>query len=302
MTAIPAAAQSVADGGAGEQPAPVVACGPRLALARALQTTLEVERLIALFAQHAARLVASEGLEFAAAGPGPPVTLGTPADHRHVRELVLGGRRLGRITFSRRRPFSTQELRILEHLLEDLRHPLHNAIRYREAMQAATRDPLTGAGNRAGLERTLARETELARRHGGALALLMADLDRFKRVNDRFGHLAGDRVLRAVTRCLTGCVRRSDPVFRYGGEEFCVVLSRTGPDGARRLARRVREAVERLRIPAGSGTLRVSVSVGVASRSPGEGPAELIAKADAALYRAKRAGRGPPNPPPPATG
>ena len=273
--------------------------GSRLALARALQTTLEVEPLIAIFARHGARVVPHDGVEFTTAGGGPRVRIGEPAPQRHVRELRLGERRLGRIAFSRRRAFTARERHIVERLLVDLLHPLHNALRYHEALRAAARDPLTGLGNRSGLEAALARETGLVRRHGGALSVLMVDLDRFKRINDRFGHLAGDRVLRAVARCIAGCARRSDLVFRYGGEEFCVVLSRTGPEGAWRLARRVREAVGALRLPTGSGTLRVSVSLGVASRSPGEGPADVIEKADVALYRAKRAGGDTVRPAPP---
>ena len=289
MTARPAARPDPAPG-AREGAAFPGGCGPRLALARALQTTLEVERLIAIFARHGARLVPHDGVEFTASATGPRVRIGERAPHRHVREVRLGGRRLGRVAFSRRHAFTARERRVVERLLEDLRHPLHNALRYHEALRAAARDPLTGLGNRSGLEAALARETALARRHGGALSVLMADLDRFKQVNDRFGHPAGDRVLRAVARCIAGCVRRSDLVFRYGGEEFCVVLGRTGPEGALRLARRVREAVGALRLPAGAGTLRVGVSLGVASWSPGEDAAAVIGKADAALYRAKRAG------------
>ena len=286
--------------GAREEAACPAECGRRLALARALQTTLEVEGLIAIFARHGARMVAHDGIEFTAPDAGPRVCVGEPAPHRHVREVTLGGRRLGRIAFSRRRAFTARERRIQERLVEDLLHPLHNALRYREALLAAARDPLTGLGNRRGLEAALARESGLARRHGDPLSLLMVDVDRFKRINDRFGHLAGDRVLRAVARCIAGCARRSDLVFRYGGEEFCVVLGRTGPEGARRLAGRVRAAVGALRLPMGSGTLRISVSLGVASRSPGEDPAALIGKADLALYRAKRAGGDTVRPAPPA--
>ena len=286
--------------GAREAAASPGECGRRLALARALQTTLEVERLIAIFALHGARVVTHDGIEFTPAGAGPRVRIGAPAPHRHVREVTLGGRRLGRIAFSRRRAFTARERRIQERLIEDLLHPLHNALRYQEALRAAARDPLTGLGNRCGLEAALARESGLARRHGDPLSLLMVDLDRFKRINDRFGHLAGDRVLQAVARCIAGCVRRSDLVFRYGGEEFCVLLGRTGPEGALRLARRVRAAVGEVRVPTGSGTLRVSVSLGVASRSPGEAPAEVIEKADLALYRAKRAGGDTVRPAPPA--
>ena len=289
-----------APGPAGEDPALRMDCEWRLGLAHALHTSLEVERLVEIFVHHSARIVACDALELSVAGApalaarGRPVCVfrtGRPAGHRHRVDLVLEGLAPGRITFSRRRPFAASETRALDAMAADLVHPLGNALRYREARQAAARDPLTGAANRSGLSRALEREIGLARRHGSALALCMVDVDRFKRINDRFGHLAGDRSLRAVAACIAGCIRDSDMLFRYGGEEFCIVLSRTGAGGARRLAERVRAAVHALRIPAGSETLRLTVSLGVASLSPGESAAALVEKADAALYRSKRAGR-----------
>lgn len=247
--------------------------------------------MIEIFARYSAGIVAHDAVGFSAARAALEVTSGRPGARHHRIDLMLGRRTLGRITFSRRHPFEDREARALEAMAADLAHPLDHALLYREARRAAARDPLTGAANRAHLEHTLEREVSLARRHGSALSLLMIDVDRFKHINDRFGHPVGDRSLAAIAACIVGRVRASDLLSRYGGEEFCVLLPRTGAGGAERLAERVRAAVEALRIPAGAETIRVTVSLGVASLAPADTAAELIAKADAALYRAKRRGR-----------
>ena len=263
----------------------------RLALAHALQTTLDPGRTVEIFARHGARVVAHDSVAFTEAEAAHEAGSGRPGAGRHDIELRLEERRLGTLTFARRHPFRIGEIRALEAMSADLARPLDNALRHREVREASTRDPLTGAATRALLEDTLEREASLVRRHGGALALLMIDVDRFKEINDRFGHPAGDRCLAAIAECIARRIRSSDVLFRYGGEEFCVLLPRTGEGGARRLAERVRSAVDALRIPAGEGTIRPTVSLGVAAALPGDDAAELMAKADAALYRAKRSGR-----------
>ncbi len=272
-------------------PALRIDCAWRLALARAFLTTLDPRRTLEVFARHSAEIVAHDAVEFTAATPALRMSCGRPGPCRHLVELRLAGRGLGHLTFSRRRPFEADEITALETMSGDLALPLDNALRHREAREAATRDPLTGAANRGQLARMLEREVGLVRRHGGALALLMVDIDHFKGINDRFGHATGDRSLVAVADCIAGCVRGSDVLFRYGGEEFCVLLPRTDARGAWRLAERVREAVGALRIPAASEAIRLTASLGVASLAAADDAADLLRKADAALYRSKRSGR-----------
>ena len=284
---------SLAHAGApiGEDPMLRIDSAWRLDLALSLQTTLDIGCTVELFARHSATIVPHDAVVFAAPQAALSVTKGRPGACGHSVELVLDKRPLGCLTFSRRGPFEPGEILALEAMAADLTRPLDNALRYREVREAAIRDPLTGAANRRHLERSLEREVSLVRRHGEDLALLMVDIDRFKSVNDRFGHLTGDRCLAAIAKCITACVRDSDTLFRYGGEEFCVLLAHTGAGGAWRLAERVREAVGTLRIPAGAQTIRLTASLGVASLAPGEGAEDLLRKADAALYRSKRSGR-----------
>ncbi|HEU4697790.1 MAG TPA: diguanylate cyclase [Gemmatimonadales bacterium] len=164
--------------------------------------------------------------------------------------------------------------------------------RAEEAQRAAAVDILTGLSTYRVLRDRLAFEVERSKRNGETFAVLFIDLDRFKEVNDTYGHEAGNEILRHVAAEIRNAVRASDVAARYGGDEFVVILTRTDLQGAGRVAEALRAGIEgvgrRLDYPAGT----VTVSVGVAEfdpRSPGEG--DLLVEADRALYRAKSAGR-----------
>lgn len=160
--------------------------------------------------------------------------------------------------------------------------------------QRASTDALTGLLNRDELDRRLVEHVALARR-GRSLGCLMLDIDHFKLLNDRYGHAAGDEVLREVARrLLRANVRSSDLSFRYGGEEFVLLLPDTGLEGATVAAEKVLRAVASRPVELLPGLeVSVAVSIGAAAWSAEmSGPAELVAAADAALYEAKRAGRG----------
>jgi diguanylate cyclase (GGDEF)-like protein len=159
----------------------------------------------------------------------------------------------------------------------------------------ARHDPLTGLSNRRSLDEDLEVLHARSQRYGRGFALAMCDIDRFKAYNDTHGHQAGDQALRAVAATIAGEVRGGDGVYRFGGEEFLLVLPEQTPDTALVAVERVRSAVERLAIPqpaAGPGG-RLTLSAGIAAFSPGEPTTaqELLGRADAALYRAKSAGR-----------
>jgi len=159
----------------------------------------------------------------------------------------------------------------------------------------ALTDPLTQTHNRRALMERLTSELERARRYALHLSVLMVDLDHFKAINDSYGHVVGDEVLRGVSRVLQREARAVDVVARFGGEEFVVVLPETGEEGAVALAERIRARVEETPPVTGGeyGWLRVTVSIGVATvpSTRVNSPEELIAVADEALYRAKAQGR-----------
>jgi diguanylate cyclase (GGDEF)-like protein len=146
-------------------------------------------------------------------------------------------------------------------------------------------DPLTGVLNRRGLDVALPESS------AALVSVAMCDLDRFKRINDGFGHAAGDEVLRRVCQLLSTVLRAGDGVVRWGGEEFLVVLPGIELDRARRIVERARSWIEREPIEIAGQMLDVTISVGVAERRAGETREALIGRADDALYAAKQAGR-----------
>ncbi len=157
-------------------------------------------------------------------------------------------------------------------------------------------DGLTGLANRRSFDEAIEQEWQRSRRHHETLALLLIDIDHFKKHNDNHGHQAGDECLRLVARTLASTARRAgDLPARYGGEEFAVLLPASSIEGAAALAERIRVAVEQLRLPylEASAGRHVSVSVGVAACVPGQAgtPSSLVAAADEALYQAKAVGR-----------
>ena len=158
-------------------------------------------------------------------------------------------------------------------------------------------DSLTNVANRRRFDQVLLSEAQRVRRNGQPLALLMIDVDYFKRYNDRYGHQQGDVCLQAVAACLTNCLVRShDLVSRYGGEEFSCILPETPLAGAHDRARAMEQAVRDLAIPHDHSecakVITISIGVALLDQSTMEDPAALIRAADAQLYRAKAAGRG----------
>ena len=150
-------------------------------------------------------------------------------------------------------------------------------------------DALTGAGNRRRLDEALAAEVERCRRYQQPLCVVMADLDHFKEVNDRYGHAAGDEVLKQFVLLLCGHSRQTDLVARFGGEEFVMVLPATGLQSAVTCAERIRRQLESHPLTEQGG--RVTASFGVAMLAGCEESGNLLQRADQALYRSKKEGR-----------
>lgn len=173
---------------------------------------------------------------------------------------------------------------------------LHDAVEHEMLCETHARtllDPLTGIHNRAHLQQRLTWETARARQQDAPLSLLLLDIDHFKRINDTFGHAAGDEALRHVASWLAGAIREGDTVARFGGEEFAIVARGMDAQRAHRMGERIRELVAERAVPVADGALQLTVSVGVAHRAPGARTTSeaLIEAADRALYASKAAGR-----------
>lgn len=257
-----------------------------------LQATLNVEHIIQLLAEEAGRQLVFEGLVYRCQAPATHCRLGRQMPHSAAYQLRIDQHQLGELQLFRERPFSETELAVFEALVSLIIYPLRNALLYLQALEQAIRDPLTGLLNRSSLDHHLNHEAAMARRHQHPLALLVADIDHFKAINDHYGHLIGDNVLTAVAHALRDNTRQADLAFRYGGEEFLILLPDTDQNGAMQLAEKLRQAVAALRPeqldPAGRG---LSVSIGVAELGRDEAVERFFHHADTALLHAKSQGR-----------
>jgi diguanylate cyclase (GGDEF)-like protein len=199
---------------------------------------------------------------------------------------------MGAIVLSRRdrEPWPESARRLVRAAASETSASLERASSQREVATSASTDPLTGLPNRRYFEEFSALLAG-RRRAGDAVAVLMIDIDKFKGLNDTYGHPVGDQVLRSVADAITAAVRDQDVPARIGGEEFAVLLRNPGPDVALEVGERVRQAVRELNLTR-LGVAGVSVSVGVANATTPEEPIDaLVERADRALLRAKRAGR-----------
>jgi diguanylate cyclase (GGDEF)-like protein len=185
-----------------------------------------------------------------------------------------------------RKKLQQEQMQLLSEKIQRLKAELH------EARESAALDPLTQLHNRSSLDSQLERVADLSFLMSATPCLLMIDVDHFKSVNDRFGHPIGDEVIRRVADTLVrNFLRREDFVARYGGEEFVVVVPDSSAHAVRQRADRVRQAISEIGFSKGSEHFSVTASVGVAVLGPGDTGTTWLARADAALYEAKSAGR-----------
>jgi diguanylate cyclase (GGDEF)-like protein len=261
----------------------------------ALAATHDPEALLPVILQSAigatgatgARLV-SGGNELVRAGypedGGRPLALRLGSDDETVGELLLYPPRDGH--------FGHDAEQLAHWLAAQASIALENERLHRTVKRQAITDELTQLANRRRFTETLAVEVRRAERFGDPLALVLADLDDFKQINDRFGHQAGDEVLRRFADILRENVRDFDLPVRYGGEEFAVLLPEADLAGGEQLARRLQTALLRLRLPEiGRDRPPVTASFGVSAFPQARSAEEILSAADGALYRAKAAGK-----------
>lgn len=262
-------------------------------MARRLSTTLSLETQLGIVAEEITATIPFDALNYRhrIARQDFVFSTGMGGPHRCEYRLTLEGCHYGTLTFHRRHKFSDEEMSGLEMLLSGAICYLRNACRFIAIEQAALTDSLTGIGNKRALDEAVTQAGALADRHGAAWSLILCDLDHFKQINDNHGHVVGDHILKKTAEKLEQAIRNSDTVYRFGGEEFAVLLPHTSDQDARDVAERIRLAVASIRVDGGGKPLTVTTSCGVAMHLTDESPDQWLARADEALYRAKAQGR-----------
>ena len=259
-------------------------------LSNLLQTSLDIEKVVSIFFEEIKSAIEITGVRYKHPEQNVHLMVGRSGKHSCNYELKAASVNHGSISFQRNRRWLDHELSEIESLMDIFIYPLRNALAYKAAIDSALTDSLTGAGNRNAMNNALQREVELSSRYHQELSLLMIDVDFFKKVNDLHGHQMGDLVLQKVAESIQCCIRGSDMLFRYGGEEFVVVLGKTNHSNALLIAERIRLHIAQNAAPQ-SINRPVTVSIGAANWNAGVSCNELIHTADAALYKAKNTGR-----------
>lgn len=262
-------------------------------LARRLSTTLSLEAQLSMLAKEMADMVPFDSLNYRhrIARQDFVFSTGMGGPHRCEYRLSLKGHQYGTLTLHRRQRFSEEELTGIEMMLSGAICHIRNACQFIAIEQAALTDSLTGIGNKRALDEALQRASAMADRHGAPWSLILCDLDHFKLINDNHGHVVGDHILARTAEKLEQALRNSDTVYRFGGEEFAILLPHTNEQEARDVADRIRGAIESIRVDGGETPLTVTASCGVAMHLADEEPEQWLARADESLYRAKAAGR-----------
>jgi diguanylate cyclase (GGDEF)-like protein len=258
-------------------------------LGHLMQQSIDLEVLIHSFYEHLSSLVKIQSMNFQSGKQQFGLSIGQPKRHHCQYQIKLEGELLADIQFTKSKRFSENELTLIEQSLSYLVYPVKNALLYHSALTSALIDPLSELNNRRSFEQDIEVAVSSAKRYKQSLAMLVIDIDHFKKVNDEYGHAAGDQVLRSVANVIKDSSRRCDSCYRFGGEEFVVLLKNSGICGARLSAERIKHALAKQSCLYGNNEVRVTVSIGISELT--HSSEQLFNAADSALYLAKNNGR-----------
>lgn len=263
----------------------------RLDLAMTLQMSLDIDWILNKFMEHIHSYFLFDGFSYSCEELNVHIESARQKGHSCSYNLKIEDSQLGALTVYRGRKFAESELMLLEDLLSILIYPLRNATQFKKATLLAHCDALTGVKNRSTFDESFDREIHLAQRHDQDITLMVIDIDHFKKVNDTYGHSTGDAVLKTVANTIHDSIRTTDLLFRFGGEEFVVVLTNSDCEGSYDIAKRVLESVRAIDMEVKGQKFNVSVSIGLACRESSDDKDALFNRADAAMYDAKNGGR-----------
>lgn len=253
-------------------------------LMQQLQTTLDLNKLLNIFAMEASRYINFSGLYFK--NQSVSVTLRGSKKSKNERQfqLKIENDFIGTLSYETNKPISMRHYQDLEQIHQILLYPLKNALQYYQAMQLAMQDSLTGLGNRRHFDEQLKRAIHYSNRHHSKVGLVLGDLNKFKAINDTFGHSVGDDVLKQFACVLRTCIRDSDSVFRFGGDEFAIIVE----SASEYSLDIVKDRIDRsLKSNALLAKYQVSCSLGTTFMNRADNELSIFERADNALYREK---------------
>lgn len=255
------------------------------------QKILDIDALFNDFDQTLKQRINHQGLYYVNDNKSYEINLRGKTNIKQKFTIQLENISLGELILFQKTKLSKADLDEVTQLIKIIMYPLKNSLLYKQALDAAKQDALTKLNNRAAFDIAITQEMEMAKRHQQPLSLLILDIDKFKNVNDSYGHLAGDFILQQCARTIIDCTRNSDIVFRYGGEEFTMLLRQTKIASAQIIADRTRKTIEQLRPKYDDNIIIFTVSIGIAQLLTSESIKEFIERTDRALYEAKENGR-----------
>jgi diguanylate cyclase (GGDEF)-like protein len=255
-----------------------------MSLLEQLQTTLSLEKLLDIFAMEAARYIQFSGLYFKSEIASKTLRGSRKSKQERHFELKLNNEFIGAITYGINSPISMNHYKDLQRIHKILLYPLKNALQYHQAMQLAMQDSLTNLGNRRYFDDQLKRAMHNANRQHEKVGLILMDLNKFKAINDNYGHSIGDQVLMQFSDVLRTCVRDSDSIFRFGGDEFAIIVEHASEDALDIIQNRIDGALKTNII---LSKYQVGCSLGTTFMNRADNEQTLFERTDAALYREK---------------
>jgi len=255
-----------------------------LALLEQLQTSLELEKILNMFAMEAAKFVDFSGLYFKNGQITQSIRGSRKGKSERQFELKIAGEFIGILTYTINSPISLTNYKILDELHQYLVYPLKNSIQYHQAIQLAMQDALTGLGNRRYFDEQLKRAMHHANRQRSHVGLIICDLDKFKVINDNFGHQVGDKILIHFANALRSSVRDSDSVFRFGGDEFSIIVESASEQSLLVIENRINYALSQDALLA---KYQISTSLGMTFMNRDDNEKKLFERADKLLYKNK---------------
>jgi diguanylate cyclase (GGDEF)-like protein len=253
-----------------------------------LQTSLVIEDVLAIYVRYAKQLLNFSGIQFKSSHGTSQTSDSVITNTPHTFDLSIANEHLGQLIYFSQYPLSSSIEEKLLQLHTALVYPLRNALMYNRVLKLATKDALTGLNNRSQFNDILKQKIENCHRFQRPFSLMLLDLDNFKQVNDNHGHKVGDEVLQSFSNLLNSSIRGTDSVFRFGGDEFAILIEDPKFTTNQVVAQRIMKSVKKSVLMA---KYKVTTSIGFTLATSKDNENDIFSRADSGLYKAKASGR-----------